>query len=68
MNKSVVLKEKILKLDTLSPLKVLARGYSVAETNGKVLTDASKVSLGDEVNLTLNKGKLKCSIISKEEK
>lgn len=63
-----VLKEKMVMLDTLSPLKVLARGYSVAESNGKVITDIKNVNIGDNVDITLNKGKFKCTVISKEEK
>lgn len=61
-------KEKMVKLDSLSPLKVLARGYSVAEIGNKVVTDAQKVNVGDEIDITLSKGKLKCNVISKEEK
>ena len=61
------LREKILKLDSLSPLKVLARGYSVVEKNSAVVTSADKLSPGDEIRVTLNKGKIKCSVISKEE-
>ncbi len=61
------LREKILKLDSLSPLKVLARGYSVVEKNSAVITSADMLSLGDEIRVTLNEGKIKCSVISKEE-
>ena len=31
------------KLETLSPIKTLARGYSITTYNGKVITDLSKL-------------------------
>ena len=46
-------------LDALSPLGVLGRGYAIAQdAKGKLLTDAGKVSVGDEINVRLAKGKL----------
>ncbi len=61
------LREKILKLDSLSPLKVLSRGYSVVEKKNSVVTSAAELSVGDQIKITLNKGKINCSVISKEE-
>jgi exodeoxyribonuclease VII large subunit len=46
-------------LDALSPLGVLSRGYAIAQdASGNLLTDAAAVSVGDEVNVRLAKGKL----------
>jgi len=46
-------------LDSLSPLGTLQRGYAIVTDNqGKVLTDASKVSVGDEVEARLASGRL----------
>jgi exodeoxyribonuclease VII large subunit len=55
------------KLDSLSPLKTLARGYAVAERvdNGKVLKDSSSVNTGDQVRLRLDKGRLICRVEEK---
>ena len=61
------LREKILKLDSLSPLKVLSRGYSVVEKENSVIISAAELSVGDEIKITLSKGKINCSVISKEE-
>ena len=45
------------KLDAMSPLKVLTRGYSIAMTGDEqVLTSVKQVSPGDEVKLSLQDG------------
>lgn len=53
------------KLDALSPLKVLSRGYSVAQKDGKVLKSANDVSVGEKFTLKLNTGSLDCVVESK---
>jgi exodeoxyribonuclease VII large subunit len=52
------------RLDTLSPLAVLGRGYAVAWNADKtrVLRDASAVTPGDRVRVTLSKGELDCEV------
>lgn len=51
-------------LDAMSPLGVLSRGYSIARgPDGKVLRDSESVSPGDEVELRLHKGEIKCRVI-----
>ncbi len=52
------------KLDAMSPLKILARGYSVASKDGKILTDATCVEAGDKINVTLSRGCLECEVVS----
>ncbi len=50
-------------LDALSPLKVLARGYSVARMeDGCLLKDASQLSKGDKITLSLSKGEAECIV------
>ena len=41
----------IAKLDTLSPLKTLVRGYSIAEKDGVVVSSSNDLSSGDELKL-----------------
>lgn len=56
-------------LDAMSPLKVLARGYSVATAqSGAVIKNAQDVSVGDPVRIQLVAGMLQCVVESKEEK
>jgi len=50
--------ELITKLDTLSPLKTLARGYSIAEHNGKILRTTKQIKENDEISVRLEDGKL----------
>jgi exodeoxyribonuclease VII large subunit len=51
------------KLDALSPLGVLERGYSLArDANGHVLTRASAAQPGDPIRVTLARGELGCRV------
>ncbi len=54
------------RLETLSPLAVLGRGYAVAwsEDRTRVLRDASAVAAGDTVHVTLSNGELNCEVRS----
>ncbi len=57
------LKELSAKLDALSPLKVLGRGYSVVhDSNGKIIKNSSQVNEGDEISITLSKGEIKAEV------
>ena len=47
------------RLDALSPLAVLARGYAIAtDANGRALVDASAVRAGDRLRVRLHRGTL----------
>ena len=50
------------KLDALSPLKVLARGYAIAERGGKTVRSVSDVSAGDEIDITITGGVIGCAV------
>ena len=50
-------------LDSLSPLKVLSRGYALAQgPDGSVITGAEQVEVGDRIELTLSGGTLGCTV------
>jgi exodeoxyribonuclease VII large subunit len=55
------------RLDTLSPLAVLGRGYAVAWNADKtsVLRDAAAVAAGQTVHVTLARGELECEVRNK---
>ena len=60
--------EFAVSLDAMSPLKILDRGFSVATfEGGGVISDASRVSTGDMINLDLKRGKLGCRVERKTE-
>jgi len=52
------------RLDNLSPLAVLGRGYAVCwdATRTRVIRDAAAVEPGDQVRVTLARGELRCNV------
>lgn len=50
------------KLDALSPLKVLARGYSITEKDGLPLRSVSGAVVGDDIDVLLGDGVLGCTV------
>ena len=44
------------RLDAMSPLKVLSRGYSITEYQGKPVFEAGELSPGDPISVRLSKG------------
>lgn len=56
------------KLDAMSPLKVLGRGYAMAQSDsGEVLRSAQQVEIGDQVRVRLGQGSLRCTVNEKGE-
>ena len=55
-------------LDTLSPLKVLSRGYAVVRgQGGQTVRSAGQVSVGDPLSVQFASGRLTCRVEEKEE-
>lgn len=52
------------RLDNLSPLATLARGYSIctARDSGRVISDSSEVNPGDKLAVRLHQGLLHCIV------
>ena len=50
------------RLESLSPLRVLQRGYALATSEQHVLTDATQVAPGDPVTVRLARGQLDCRV------
>lgn len=50
------------RLDALSPLKVLARGYAVATRQEQVLHSVEQLSPGEEIRLRLSDGTALCAV------
>lgn len=53
----------ILKIDALSPLKTLLRGYSIVSTNGKTIKSIKKLKLGQDIQIRFADGKVKAKIV-----
>ena len=54
----------LARLESLSPLAVLARGYAVCWNGDRsqIVRDASTLSIGDEVTVTVQRGELACEV------
>ena len=50
------------KLNALSPLAVLARGYSVAQSGGEIIKNISQIKENDDITLVLQDGKAECTV------
>lgn len=54
-------------LDALSPLKVLGRGYAMAQSaDGTILRDSAQTAAGDRIRVQLAQGGLNCTVDSIE--
>ena len=53
----------IAKLDALSPLKTLTRGYSIVQSNGKVVKSVNQIKKYDEIDIRLIDGKAKAKVM-----
>ena len=51
------------KLDALSPLKVLSRGYAIAYHGGRPIYSAAELSAGDQLHLKWADGGAQCAIL-----
>ena len=55
--------KEIAKLDALSPLKTLTRGYSIVQIGGKVIKSVKQLKKDDEIDVRLIDGKTKAKIL-----
>ena len=56
--------ELITKLDTLSPLKTLLRGYSLTEKDNKIIKSAKELEKNDEINIKFYDGEKTAKIVN----
>ncbi len=55
--------ELLCKLDALSPLKTLTRGYSLVENNDKIVKSVNDLKIGDIVTIKLKDGQKEAEVI-----
>jgi len=62
------LAELAARLDSLSPLKVLERGYAavINSRDGRAVLDAARVEVGDELDIRVKRGRLRARTIARE--
>ena len=60
--RGAALAELAAKLDSMSPLAVLARGYSITYHAGKILKTAKGIGPGDQIDVRLHQGSLECVV------
>jgi exodeoxyribonuclease VII large subunit len=55
------------RLEGLSPLAVLSRGYSitVSRDTGAVIKDVASVAIGEDVRVRLHRGEIDCRVTGK---
>ncbi|MFT7457161.1 MAG: exodeoxyribonuclease VII large subunit, partial [Marinobacter maritimus] len=65
--KRTLLQNKSSRLNTVSPLATLARGYAIVkDKNGKITTDAANLQPGDKIAVRLDKGEFKAQVLGDE--
>ena len=58
----------VAKLDAMSPLKVLSRGYAMAQTgDGKLLRSVRQVNPGDSIFIDISDGTITASVLNAKE-
>lgn len=55
--------ELISKLDTLSPLKTLTRGYSIAQKDGKTIKSVKELKTNDMLGIRFTDGEVKTKVL-----
>lgn len=56
----------IAKMDSLSPLRVLSRGYAVVYENKRIITQANALHNGDRIAVSMIDGTVQCAVESVE--
>ena len=53
----------ILKLDSLSPLKTLTRGYGIITKNGEIIKSKNQLNKEDEISIKMQDGDVKAKVM-----
>lgn len=57
------LSSMVARLDALSPLKVMARGYSIVTKDEKVVASSKALKKGDQITVGFSDGERKCEVL-----
>lgn len=61
-NSESVVSNLVARMDALSPLKVMARGFSVASKGGECISSANSLNVGDNITVKLIDGDVDCLV------
>jgi len=62
-SRQLELETTMAKLDALSPLSVLTRGYSITQKmSGEIVRDVHQIAVGQKLNIRLSRGKLEAEV------
>lgn len=59
--------KQMVLLDSLSPLRVVDRGYSIVRRGDVVIKDTAQVNVGEEINIKLARGEMTATIQNKKD-
>ena len=57
-----------LKLDALSPLKVLSRGFAIAQKDETIIKSVNQLSDNDKISLKFSDGVADCVVVNTDKK
>ena len=63
LRKKIPFKDLVSRLDSLSPLSVLARGYTITTNKNNQMLDNGKIKIGDEIETRSHKNTISSKII-----
>lgn len=61
------LQKELVRLDALSPLKILSRGYSLVYKDDALLRDSASAQTGDELDVILSRGQLRVKVLNRKD-
>lgn len=64
-NKTEKLKENVAKLNTLSPLNILSRGYAIITNNNVIVRSVNDINIDDKITVKVNDGDFICTVNEK---
>lgn len=64
-SKNEALRENIAKLNVLSPLNILSRGYSLVYKEDNLVSSVNSVNINDSIKVQLSDGLIECTIDNK---
>ena len=58
----------VARLDALSPLKTMSRGFAVAEKNGSIIKSIQDISKDDSIDVKFFDGTVNCKVMNVPER